>query len=265
MKLNKNTILFSLIIILILLLVGSHFRSQGIVKSMQKDIDAANEHVVELDNVKKEADGQYAKLIDTYETEKSLKESLKESNKDLYKTLKKKNERILMLNNTVISMRSEASSGEVIVDNTDTNSIQLSLEYPKNDSDQAFIFWDGRISLLDRKYKGEWNFGKLPFQIVMTETERGLWNSRIVGPDWLTVDSIDIKSLPKEELVETKKERKFGFIAGGGYLSSMDANGSNGIFIGGGLYYNNEMLLLNASTTNTVGLGYYHRFGSVKK
>jgi hypothetical protein len=230
---------------------------------MQEQIDAANIEVVKLDKTKKEADGQYSKLVNTFETEKTLKKSLEESNKGLYKTLKKKDEKILMLNSAIISLEAEASTGDVHVDVEDTNSLNLSLRYPKADS--SFINWDGKISLETNKYDGQWTFGNLPIQIILTETKRGLWNSRFVGPKWLTVDSMEIKSLPAKEIAEVEEERKLGFILGGGLLNNMEEGGSNGIFIGGGLYYKNEMLLLNAATNNTVGLGYYHRFGSIKK
>lgn len=263
MTINKNRILFGIIIILILLLVGSHIRSEMIVNDMQEHINAANIEVINLDKTKKEADGQYAKLVDNFETEKSLNTSLKVTNKDLYTTLKKKDEKILILNDIVISMEAEASSGVAKVDVNDTNSINLSLRYPKADS--SFINWDGSISINTKEYFGEWTFGHLPVQIILTETKRGLWNSRFIGPSWMTVDSMEIKSLPVESIATIEKERTFGFIIGGGFLNNMNINGSNGIFIGGGLYYKNEMLLLNAATNNTIGLGFYHRFSPIKK
>ena len=239
MTINKNRILFGIIIILILLLVGSHIRSEMIVNDMQEHINAANIEVINLDKTKKEADGQYAKLVDNFETEKSLNTSLKVTNE------------------------AEASSGVAEVDANDTNSINLSLRYPKADS--SFINWDGSISINTKEYFGEWTFGHLPVQIILTETKRGLWNSRFIGPSWMTVDSMEIKSLPVESIATIEKERTFGFIIGGGFLNNMNINGSNGIFIGGGLYYKNEMLLLNAATNNTIGLGFYHRFSPIKK
>tara|TARA_Y100000389_G_scaffold197624_1_gene232584 strand:- start:11654 stop:12361 length:708 start_codon:yes stop_codon:yes gene_type:complete len=231
--------------------------------NMQKQIDASNIEVVKLDKTKKEIDGQYAKLVNSFETEKSIKKSLEKSNRGLYKTLKKKDEKILMLNDAVISLKAEISSGNVSIDKNDTNSIVLNLRYPEADS--SFINWDGTITLDTKKYLGEWTFKNLPIQIVLTETKRGLWNSRFIGPNWLTVDSMEIKSLPAAKIAAVDKELKLGFILGGGYLNNMESGGSNGLFISGGIYYKNEMLLLNAATNNTVGLGFYHKFSPIKK
>lgn len=258
---TKDKILIGLIIILILLLIGSHIKGNWDKDELLDQVTAANKHVLELDEVKKEADGQYAKLVDNYQSEKQLNERVSKINKELYKSIKKKDEKILMLKEAIVTLESAASSGDVTVNEKDSSVLDLILNYPNPDS--SFINWKGSISMLDYKYKGEWSFGSLPLQIILTETERGMWNSRLIGPNWLKVDSMEIKSLPKKDIVDVKK-RKFGFLAGGGLSTSLDNNGSKAIIIGGGLYYNNEMLILNASTRNIISLEYYHRFNNSK-
>ena len=194
-----------LIVVLILLLIGAHFKNQFDRNKLRGQIDEANKHVLALDKTKKEAEGQYAKLVDNYQTEKDLNKAVSESNKELYKTIKDKDERILSLKKAIISLQEAESEGSVTVNEKDSSILELTLRYP--DPDSSFINWDGSISMLDYKYSGKWSFGSLPLQIVLTETERGMWNSRLIGPNWLKVDSMEIKSLPKEEIADVKKFR----------------------------------------------------------
>jgi len=258
---NKDKILIGLIVILILLLIGSHLKNQYDRSKMFDQIQEANKHVLKLDKVKKEADGQYAKLVNNYKTEKDLKRELKKRNNKLYSRIKNQNEDIIMLNRTVISLKSERSTGDVTVDPIDSNSLDLNLRYPE--SDTAFIKWTGSISLIDNKYEGDWTFNKFPIEIVLTETQRGLWNSRLIGPDWLSVDSMTVNSLPKNKIADDKT-KSFGFMLGGGISNSLNVNEPSAIRIGGGIYFKNSTLLINASTRNIVGLEYYHRFKKIK-
>ena len=256
---NKDKILVGLIVVLILLLIGFHLKNQHDRSKLFDQIEEANKHVLKLDKVKKEADGQYAKLVNNYKTERDLKIELKKRNCGLYRRIKDQNEDILMLNRTVISLKSERSTGDVSIDPVDSNSLDLNLRYPE--SDTAFIKWTGSISLVDNKYKGDWTFNKLPIEIVLTETQRGIWNSRLIGPDWLNVDSMTVNSLPKDKISDDKN---FGFMLGGGISNSLNVNEPNAIRIGGGIYFKNSTLLINASTRNIVGLEYYHRFKKIK-
>lgn len=258
---NKDKILVGVIVALILLLIGCHAKNQIDRSKLFDQIEEANKHVIRLDKVKKEVDGQYAKLVDTYKTERELKSELKNRNEKLYKTIKTQKESILMLNKTVVSLKSEKSNGEVTVNHIDSNSLDLNLRYPENDT--AFIKWNGSISLLNNKYNGEWSFGKLPIEIVLTETQRGLWNSRLIGPPWLTVDSMTVNSLPKSKIAKENLDN-FGFMLGGGISNSFNINEPNAIRIGGGIYFKNSILLINASTRNIIGLEYYHRFKKIK-
>jgi hypothetical protein len=90
-----------------------------------------------------------------------------------------------------------------------------------------------------------WSFGKLPLQIVLTEEKRGIWKSRLIGPDWLVVDSMSVNSLPAEQYTENK-ERKLQFMVGGGYNKSLSPNGPNSIAVGGGVnLFSNHNILLN--------------------
>ena len=135
----------------------------------------------------------------------------------------------------------------------------MALKYP-NDK-EPFINWNGSVDKQSAFYKGEWTFGKLPLQIVLTEESRGLWKSRLVGPEWLKVDSMTINSLPPND----NNIRNLQFFVGGGYIKSL-SNGPNGITIGGGLSFKGKHnLLLQATTNKELGLSYYYNFQTKKK
>jgi hypothetical protein len=236
----------------------------GILKNSSQDaLDDMKKSIIAGDSLQKEKDGQYAKLVDYYKSEKDLKNELKESNKELYQTVKKNNERILSLTSAVITLQGQVSEGFGHVDPVDTNKINLALKYPSDG--ESFINWIGSVDKRSAFYKGDWTFGKLPLQIVLTEEKRGLWKSRLIGPEWLVVDSMSINSLPAEQYTENK-ERKLQFMIGGGYNRSLSPSGASSIGIGGGVnLFSNHNILVNINTNKEVGVHYYYRFQKYKK
>lgn len=260
---TKDKVLYATIIILILFILFGGWYARIQQNKLYEEIRKGNEIIVNMDQTKKEDDGQYAKLVDYFNTEKELNQQIKDENKELQRLIKKQNEKLLMVNNAIISLKSEISQGEVTVNQEDSTVFDLNLKYPN--SNEAFIKWDGSVFTQTETYEGEWSFGKLPLDIVLTETERGLWNSRLIGPDWLLVDSIKVNSLPPEEFDNSPKESKFGILLGGGYINSFDQNGSNGLSIGAGLNWKNHSLLINGTTNKEIGFSYYYKFGRLKK
>lgn len=260
----KDKILIGIILGLILVIIFIIFRSQRIQEKMYDQLQLANKEIVRLDTLKKERDGQYAKLVSYFESEKTLKESLRKDNKELSKLVESLNERILMFNQTVLSLEDAISKGEVDTDSTDSTVVKVNLTYP--DSENPFINWNGRIFTDNLTYSGKWSFGSLPIEILLTETERGLWNSRIIGPSWLKVDSVNVKSLPPSDIADDSNVDNFGLLVGGGYMKSLDPNLGSGISIGFGAQYKNSLLMLNyGSLGNYLGLSYYHRISLNKK
>jgi len=259
-----NRILLIGIGVLAILLMISNCKNTKLQEKMYEEQQSMNKMIVEMDTTTKEKDGQYAKLVNNFKSQKDLIKQLKDQNGDLYKFIKSQKEELLMINNTVISLQTKIDNGFGEFNPKDSNLINVSLKYP-NDTDW-FIKWDGSIHTKTAYYNGEWRFGSLPLQIVMTETERGIWKSRLIGPEWLLVESIDINSIPPEQMVNKPEQRNLGFILGGGYIHSFDVNTSpSAISIGGGLYFKNNSIILNGTTNKTVGLNYYYRFKSFKK
>jgi cell division protein FtsB len=259
MKDKFNSIL---LIILLIIIIFLGWRINAIKNTNEDAQDSLKKSIIMNDSLTKEADGRYAKLVNYYNTEKDLKEQLKDSNKDLYNVIKKESEKILSLTNAVITLQGAVNEGFGNLDPNDSNKINLALKYP-NDK-ESFINWNGAVDKKSAFYKGEWSFGKLPLQIVLTEEKRGLWKSRLIGPDWLKVDSMTINSIPASDYND-KQLKKLQFFVGGGYIKAL-SNSSNAISVGGGLSYNGyHNFLLHASTNQQVGISYYYNFQKKKK
>ena len=166
----------------------------------------------------------------------------------------------MILNNSIISLRGQLDEGFGSINEEDTNKIDIKLNYP-NDEDN-FITWDGFVNRENAFYKGEWKFGELPLQIIMTETNRGLWKSRLVGPKWLKVDSIEVNSLP---LPIKKEESNLSLILGGGYINSFNNTIPNAVSIGAGIRFKDHKLIINGTTNQSIGFSYYYNILNFKK
>jgi hypothetical protein len=258
-NLNFNSIL---LIILIIIIVFLGWRIQSIKNTAEDAEESLKKSIIMNDSLTKEADGRYAKLVNYYNSEKDLKSELKKSNEELFNVIKKENERILSLTQAVVSLQGMVVEGFGKIDPQDSNKIKLVLRYP--DEKNSFINWYGTVDKKTAFYKGEWNFGKLPLQIVLTEEERGIWKSRLIGPEWLKVDSMTINSIPPKDYVDNELA-KLQFFVGGGYIKSL-SDGPNGISVGGGLSINgHHNILLQTTTNKEVGLSYFYNFQKKKK
>lgn len=255
----SNYLIIGLCAAILFLLWKNDFSNRG----RDRELDEIKKSIIEKDRLVKEKDGTYAKLVDYYNSEKELKNQLKKSNDELFKVIKKQNERILSLTNAVVSLQGQVSEGNGSINSTDTNKIDLNLKYP-NDGD-PFIHWIGNVDRRNAYYKGEWSFGKLPLQVVLTEEKRGLWKTRLIGPDWLVVDSMMVNSLPPEQFTQLQP-RKLQFLVGGGYTKSLSPTGPDAINVGFGLnLFDKHNIIINTNTNKEVGVHYYYKFQSFKK
>jgi hypothetical protein len=105
----------------------------------------------------------------------------------------------------------------------------------------------------------------LPIQILVTEESRGLWKERIIGPNWLIVDSLNVKSLPPDEY-PVIEERKIQFMVGTSYYAPLNTmkTGSVGIGVGMSLV-DRHYFIVGANTNQEVGLSYYYKFKTTKR
>ena len=260
---KRDKFYISMIVGLILVILFLAWRVGFNNKKFEDVADELKKSIIESDSLKKERDGQYAKLVNYYSSDRDLKNEIKGSNEELYKTIKKQNERILSLTSAVITLQGQVDKGFGKFNPNDSNKIDLALKYP-NDGN-PFINWNGNIDRKTAYYQGEWTFGKLPLQIVLTEEKRGLWKSRLIGPDWLIVDSMSINSLPPEKYSPVTP-RKIQFLVGGGYNKSLSTTGPDAISVGFGLnLFDKHNIIVNTNTNKEVGVNYYYKFQSFKR
>jgi len=252
----------AVLVVLLVILAWLGIRLE-MIKSQAKDQnDSLKKSIIASDQLTKEIDGRYSKLVDYYKSQKELNSQLKESNKELYESIKKQNERILNLTRAVTTLREEVSEGFGKIDPKDTNKISLELRYPEEKN--PFITWSGWVNRNTAQYRGNWSFGKLPIEIVVTEESHGLWKHRIVGPEWFIVDSLSVVSLPPSGYVPQKKAVQF--MLGGGYVRSLNRAAGDNLSLGGGVsLFDRHNLIINATTNRDIGLSYYYRFETLKR
>jgi hypothetical protein len=251
-----------LIAALIGIVIFLAWRMAGIQGSIEDQTDDLKKSIIASDKLLKESEGRYAKLVDYYKTEKDLMKQLKGDNEELYQTIKKQDEKLLSITSAIITLDRKVVEGFGQTDPVDTNKLNISLKYP-NEKD-PFVFWDGWVNKNTAAYRGTFSFGKLPIQIVLTEESRGLWKSRLVGPEWLKVDSLQITSLPPEEY-QVVKEKKVQWLVGGTYSYGLNSKLSGiGINFGVNLF-NSHNIVLGANTFQQVSVGYLFKIKSFKR
>ena len=259
MKNIKDIFLIVLSVVIIILMLFGWVKYNQMQKKIYDEINSGNKVILSMDKTTKESDGQYAKLVNYFNSEKDLNNQLKEQNEDLFRLIKKQDERLLMINNTIVTLEGKMTEGFGSVNKNDTNRIDLKLNYP--DEKNSFITWNGFVNRKTAFYKGEFTFGKLPLQIVMTETDRGIWKSRLIGPEWLIVDSMDINSLP---LPTPEKQSKWGLLLGGGFQKSFNQNIPNAVSLAFAVQYKKHMLMIDGNTNRQFGLKYLYRLENFK-
>jgi Tfp pilus assembly protein PilP len=261
----KDKILLGGIVVLILLLMMSNCSKTKSEREFKEQLRQVNKGIVENSKIIKEKDGQYSKLVNNFNSQKDLLKELKSENKELFKTIKKNDEKILMINKNLITLQGKIDEGFGKWNPTDSNLIDLDLTYPNKED--WFISWKGSVHKKTTFYKGEWSFDTLPLKIVLTETKEGLWNSRLIGPEWLTVSDMEINALDPSGIVDpyVPKQRNIGFILGGGYVRGFDDPVTNNVSLGLGAYYKNHSFIVNGVTNKTIGFNYYYRFITFKK
>jgi hypothetical protein len=238
------------------------WRTANVQNAFIDKTDELKKSIINSDKLLKEADGRYSKLVNYYNTEKDLMKQMKEDNSDLYSTIKKQDERLLSISKAIITLDKKVVEGFGQEDPIDTNKINLSLKYPSEKD--PFVFWDGWVNKNTAAYKGTFSFGRLPIQIVLTEESRGLWKSRLIGPEWLKVDSMQINSIPPTDYVPTVA-KKVQWLVGGSYFYGLNNKASAfGVNFGVNLF-DSHNIVLGANTFQQVSFGYMFKIKSFKR
>jgi len=238
--------------------------------NMKDENDILIKKILSLDTLVKEQDGSYRKLVDSYNTEKDLKNKLKNQNEDLYKIIKKNDEKLLMISNAAVTFKNEIDKNIKVNIKSDSSSsvIDFVSKYPSNEfNNDWFIEYHGKTYIFigaDKNIKidsviGKWVFNKFNLDIVLTEQDDGIWKYYLKGPEYLKVDDIKINSIPKKRFSQ-EDNKKFSILLGVGYKKVLNLDKSNIISIAGGLWFNQKnIILIEGSTNQMVGFTFLRK------
>lgn len=236
------------LIVLLLFLCGFLFLSRIAAKNQAKKLDRQyRNEILRTDSVKQVYDGLYQKYVAQY-SEAQMASVLKDSCLQLWKIIRKQDEKIklnagvvLSLNNKIDSL-SKVSVIYVVEKDSVFPKYTFTARYP--DPESAFITYNG--SIFKNQLSGSWVFGKLSLGLTVVETKPGIWKSYLRGPDWISVQDIQVQSAIKET-----KTPFFRLYAGGGYLYFYD--GTTGPLISLGLGLKNRFLVSGMVSTKFAG------------
>jgi hypothetical protein len=256
---NFNRIAFIVLIFVIIFMSWKISLTQQDLLNLSDDVKKS---IIASDKLTKEANGQYAKIVDYYKSQEDLISELRSTNLELYKKVRGQDERLLSITNAIITLDKKVVSGFAKRDPLDTNQLNLSLKYPTEKD--PFVFWDGWVNKNTAAYRGEFSFSKLPIKIVLTEESRGTWKSRLIGPTWLKVDSLTISSIPPKDY-PTIIQNKVQWLVGGSYIKTLNNTGDAiGLNFGVNLY-DVHNIILGANTLQQISFGYTYKLKSFKK
>lgn len=171
----------------------------------------------------KDGEGKYSQLVTVVNGNSSLlselKTALDENFKDVKSILKKNDERLLMFSTSHLRFKEKTDTVFIYpMDSTSEAEWRFRLVYP--DSVNPILAYEGFILPQFRQIAGQWTSpNPLSITAILTETSKGNWNSRLIAPEYVIVDSIIVRALPPDKIA---KQNKFRFVVGigGGYSFS---------------------------------------------
>lgn len=167
-----------------------------------------------------ERDGIASQLVTVVNNQRQLSNELKSVIEDfrgdwsdIKKVLKQNNERLLQFSTAYLRITDKRDTVVIYpMDSASAAQWRFTLLYP--DSLKPFIAYEGLIFPQSRNIIGNWRSpNPLPITAVLTETSKGVWKSRLIAPEWIVVDSIQVRSLPADKIATS---RKISFVGGVG-------------------------------------------------
>lgn len=251
MKLNLNHILVAILLITITFFgIKTH--------RMNNERDRMVKEIIQKDVLVKEKDGQYKKVVDYLKSERDLKAQLKKEHLELYKQVKDKDDKILSLTNVIATLKGKKDTGTVIK-NADSSYSFISY-YPQQTD--YFVKYSGRLVPTKKQVYGEWEFGQLAFDMVLTETKTGIWEYRLIGPEYLIVNKMEVNSLKPKEYSETKATKMpfMSPLVGMGYRKYL-SDGTSTVTLNGGVAIMDKIYILGSfGLDNSADVGLMYKF-----
>lgn len=207
---------WSLIMVIILGIscISIFFYADIKLKSRDKENEILKKEILAKDTLINHGNGDYSKLVNNFETQKSLNDSLKKNNKELYDIIKKNGEKTISNTSIVFVPIDKDTESKGTIDKKDST-FSYNAFYP--DEKKPFISYKSKINLNTQEVKSSWKFNPIDVNIVVTEKENGMWNSHIDAPDYFKVNKLTVNALPKEEIANVKT-KKIDFYGGVGVI-----------------------------------------------
>jgi len=194
-------------------------------------------YILAQDELRKVNDTLYTKLVDNTKTEKELRDSLNIARKQKPVVV----QNIVIHPNDTISPSTEISL-------KDSNLIVQDY-YPSKE--QWFINYTAVINTKTLKPIGEFKFTPLSLQLYVVEDSTGLYRAYMTAPSWVTIDKLDVKTLPT--FFTPSKVDNFGWLLGVGVTKNLTTN-IKSIEVMGGFRYKKLNILGSANTNNELGV-----------
>lgn len=218
MEITKEKIIYAWLIgFIVILMVGVGIMSSKYQKAQKKLVNAAEKYA----DLKKEKDGLYSDLVNTQNSNKTLRDSIKAQGEEmelLYKRIRKSNEQILSMEKLIIQLHEQLDTLSIQKDTIfiagDTVVVEsFDAYYPEKED--WFIHYHGQIK--GEQVFGNWKTGQLQLNLVKTLTSEGLTKVYLQAPKWIIANEVSV--MTKEE----KPAEKFSkFYIGGGWFEMYD-------------------------------------------
>ena len=194
--------------------IGLIIYGLSVLKKKDNDNILLKKEILAKDTLINHGNGDYSKLVNNFETQKSLNDSLKKNNKELYDIIKKNGEKTISNTSIVFVPIDKDTESKGTIDKKDST-FSYNAFYP--DEKKPFISYKSKINLNTQEVKSSWKFNPIDVNIVVTEKENGMWNSHIDAPDYFKVNKLTVNALPKEEIANVKT-KKIDFYGGVGVI-----------------------------------------------
>lgn len=200
-----------------------------------------NKQVLKNDTLKQINDTQYEKLVADTLTIKELKKEISKIG------IKVKNPKIIF--DTQYKQRDIEKNIDSV--KVKSNTLDIIDYYPNRES--YTLQYESTIDLNTKKGKSKFTFKPQNLDIVVSETEGGLWKANFkTDSEYVTIDKVDVKSLPS--VTKETKIDNFKYLTGIKYNTNLSGD-KNSFEVIGGIRYKRVGILGSVNSDKQLGIG----------
>ncbi len=236
MRVSINKI--AIIILVCLIFILNKCKSNEI-SELKSDI---HKSIIKNDKLRLDKDGIYKKYVSDSLTKKQLNKKVR----DLEIKVKKP----IIVEKIVFRNRDIKKTPDTVYIKKDT--VKIVDYYPsKLNPFIQYIFNKEKDSVYS-----EFKFLKdVEINVVINETDLGVYESNIKAPDFIKISNVDINMLPNKKI---DKVKNFGFILGAGYQKDKYKNSN--LTLNTGIRYKKTYLQVQATTNQSIGISLSKEF-----